>query len=398
MRRRRSAQVLVASGLVLAVLCSLAATAFLLTRTTTVVSDAAPDLLQIPVVRAEVRAQFSAGIETAYQPVPVSEAVLDIATERMVDNGYVIDEFGVAFDSAHRAWLDGGALAVSLDPTVVTRAAQTGLSDADPVFAAANPLPELVTPAPIPIPWDGSADSAETAMRVFGVLALGGLVMFAAGAIIEPRAGRPLKALARGVVAWGALVIVVGLIPSGALVSLDDRLAAVAALVGPIRLPMLVVAAVVLFCGLWLHGAADRIVAGVVRTVDSARHHSAAASPVRSGGRQLGRQSTRRRAAAIDAFFDADQPAKDNATDEADQTVDADDPFGDEVPIVIDARGGGEDDGGVEESDDVDDGAPPDRPAPTPEQERAEALAAERREALERIDGTKGGYRTHLGR
>ncbi|MFP3907935.1 MAG: hypothetical protein ACLFWR_12955, partial [Acidimicrobiales bacterium] len=346
-------------------------------RTTRVVERAAPDLLEVPAVRSAVTAQFERSIQAAYASEPVPEDDLAVASERMAQNGYVVDDFEVALAEAHRGWLDGGDLAVQLDPRTVTEAAERGLRDADVALADRFPRSALVEPEPVPSPWDLTAGSTAALLRVAVLAALAGFATFIAGAVLDPRRGRPLKALARAVVASGLLLVVGAVVlPLEALRSVDDRVAVLGAVLGTQLVPLLVIAALLIFLGLSLHATAEQVVRSVRRTIRRSRRAVKQATPVPSGARPVRHRSARRREAAIDAFFDqkADTiDARDADRDPEDET----------------------EDGAVE-----DEGADAEEPAVdlTPEERRARQLAAERREALERIDGTRGPNRTHLPR
>jgi hypothetical protein len=377
--RQRGAQLLASCGLILLVLSLATMGATVPVRNSDAVERSAPELLDIPSVHDQVADEFVRSIERLYAPQIVAPETLAVAAERMVANGYVVDDFQRALGVAHPQWLDGADLLVVLDSTVVTEAALAGLRDADLAVADQYPPGRMVETEPIAMPWDVSAESVAGLARNAGLVALVSLVLVAAGGVLTNRRDRWVKAIARAVVAMGLLLGLSALVlPVAGLRSVDDRIAVIGALIGPMLVPLLILSAVILFIGFTLHAVADRLVASIERGFGSQRQAKAAA-PVRTGTRPTGRRAGRHREEAIDAFFEPTAPD------------------GSESNAVIDARG-------VDDSADDDESlrdaeTEPEVATPmTPEQERAAALATERREALERIDGTRSGNRTHLPR
>jgi hypothetical protein len=376
--RGRLGQVLVTAGAVALLFALVAIGASHELRDTASVHDAAPELLQIDSVRTAVTAELGRAIQAMYAPLPIDAATLAVATERIVSNGYVVDDFQQALDRAHRAWLYGAPMVVELDPAVVTQASVTGLRDADLDVAAAFPAGGVVRPGPIELPVNRSASS----LGDLGMLALAGalisLVMIGFGAVLDPVRQRTMKTLARGMCVAG-LVLVLGalVMPLPVVGDLHDLVAVLGALSAQKVASQLVLAGVFVFVGLSLHASADRLVAEVTRQVARARAPRAA-KPVRSGAKVSKRGTERRRSEAIDAFF-GDSKASEGKRPEQIVLEEGPDELLEPLPA-----GAPSDTEGAEEL--------------TLEDERAAALAAERREALERIDGTRSRYRTHLKR
>ncbi|MDZ7677054.1 MAG: hypothetical protein U5K29_00720 [Acidimicrobiales bacterium] len=376
MGRERSGQLLVTLGLIVAVTAALVAGATAMVRSTPVVERAAPELLEVPAIRSAVTAEFERSIQAAYAPETVPADDLAVASERMAQNGYVVDDFEMALAEAHRGWLTGDDLAVQLDPRIITQAAERGLRDADVALADRFPTSALVDPAPVPSPWDVTAGSTAALLRVAVLAVLAGFALFVAGAVLDPRTGSSLKALARAVVASGLLLVVGAVVlPLEVLRSIDARVAVLGAVLGTQLVPLLVIAALLIFLGLSLHATADQVVRNVRRTIRRSRRAVKQATPVPSGARPVRHGSARRREAAIDAFFD-----------QTGNTIHARDPEdAEDRAEAVPVEGEGAD--AEEHAEDL-----------TPEERRARQIAAERREALERIDGARGPNRTHLPR
>lgn len=378
MARERLGRLLIAVGLIAAVVSVLVVGATFLVRDGDVVERAGPALLEVPEVRSAVTLEFEAQIAAVYAPEPLAPETLAVASERMASNGEVVDDFVRALGEAHGRWLDGAPLQVDLEPRVVTEAAIAGLRDADLSLAERFPRSELLDPRPVPLAWDTTATWVRSlaGLGVVGILA--GLAVAGVGAVTDPTRHRPVKAGARALVGAGLVIAVAALVlPLSALRSVDSGLAALGALLGTVTAPLLIVAAVLVFLGLWLHATADRLVRSVRRSIVSHKRETKEAAPVRTGaGQPARRRDTRRRQEAIDAFFDREV-----------EVIDARDP---EVRADEPAE--------YEPADHDSDGETDEPAALSAEEERARAAAEERRAALERIDGTRGGYRTHLPR
>lgn len=381
MGRGRVGQVLVTAGAVTLLVAVLVAGATRNVRDTAAVRDAAPDLLQIDSVRVRVTDELGRAIQDLYGPRSIDPSTLAVATERIVSNGYVVDDFERGLDLAHRGWLYGAPMVVELDPAVVTQASVTGLRDADLELAGAFPPGGIVVPGPIELPVTRSASWFADLGTMALVVALLSLVVIGFGAVLDPVRQRTLKTLARGMCTAGVVLLMSALVlPIPALGRQHDAVAVLGALSAQHVTTQLVLAGICLFVGLSLHASADRIVTEVTKQVERARTPRAT-KPVRSGTKVSGRGAERRRSEAIDAFFA--EPSSNGSSGS-----------GAIVP---------HDDADVDEEIELDDDASPVVRGPvseplTPEQERAEALANERREALERIDGTRSRYRTHLKR
>lgn len=399
MGRERWGQLLITLGLAALIGSLFAAGATRQIRDTDAVASATPELLEVESVRDAARAEFARAIQATYAPQDVPADTLSMATERMVQNGDIIDDVAQALEVAHQSWLDGGDLVVELDARVVTQAAISGLRDADLDLANAFPAERLVEPEPIAVPWQATAASLRRAEVLALMVAAAGAVMVLVGAFIQSRRSWTLKSIARAATGAGVLVAVVAVVlPLSAVRSLNDVVSIVGALAEPMRVSMLIVAAMLVFAGLWMRASADRVVATVERRLSKQAKRKKEATPVASGGAgHATRKGERHRTEAIDAFFDT-TPA---APSERPAVIDLDDlEFADEYSDQqADKNAGGDvNDEGDEDVDAEADDEPVEAASKTPEQERAEAIATERREALERIDGTRTGNRTHLPR
>lgn len=405
MGRGRGGQLLVAAGVIVLVAASFAFMASRGVRDTDAFRDAAPDLLEISTVHDAVADELARAIGELYAPVELSEQTLAGAAERMVENGYVIDDFQAALEVAHRGWAEYAApIEVQLDEAVATQTALTALRDVDPAAADDFPPGGVVTPGPVVLPIGTTLDRLVDLQSPALLAMAGGAVLALLGAVIDRQRNRTLKNLARGICTASLLAVLAAFVlPLGPLRDLSPVVGVLGAIAGQHTGLLVVVAVVMVVVGLSLHASADRIVSEVsrtVRTVQTARE----TAPVRSGSRRT-RRAGKARNEAIDAFF-GDGTARRDTTSEAPADEDEHDPLGDpddlQLPVAAGAEEpAGEDPDGTpgpgEAGDDARGDADEPRPK-TPEQERAEALAAERKEALERIDGTRSRYRTHLRR
>jgi hypothetical protein len=378
--RERVGQFLVSIGLVALVASLAVAGATRRYLDSSSVDQAGRHLLEIPSVRNATADEFGRAIVELYAPRPVAADTLSMATARMVQNGDVVDEFERAAGVAHRGWLSGAPLAVELEARVITEAARNSIRDADLPLANAFPSGQLVPIQRIEMPWDTSADTIRRLGRMAWLVALAGLVTFAVGAVLSPRRDRSIKFAARAAVSLGlVLAIAAGLLPRSFVRSIDDRLAVLGSLTAPQIGTLLVVAGFAVFIGFWLHATADRI----TRALDwrpRDRRTARRAAPVKSGPVAPCRRSGAHRAEAIDAFFGESPPAVIDARDDA---------------VALD----GPDESAETTDDDESEDQPEGEAAElTPEEQRAAAAAADRRDALERIDGSKGRLRTHLPR
>lgn len=398
---RRVGQVLVAVGVTIAVVAAFALAASHGVRDTRSVRDAAPELLEMSSVRDAVADELGRAIAELYAPIVVRQETLAGAADRMVSNGYVVDDFQLALAEAHERWVeDGTHLEVQLDAAVATQTALTALRDVDPGVADAFPPDGIVRPAPVLLPIDTTLGRIADLDSAAPLALLGGLLCIVVGAAVDRRRSNTLKNLARGLCTAGLVALLAAFVlPLSLLRDLSPVVGVLGAVAGQ-HVPVLVGAAVVaLVIGLSLHASADRIVAEVSRTVSRSARAKKAEAPVPSGAKLSRRGADKARSEAIDAFFTPPERQRAMAGDDAEGDEDEQGigpGHGDlELPELVEAADGDAGDG--DEPGDGD-GAPR-PPAPlTPEQERAEALAAERKEALERIDGTRSRYRTHLRR
>ncbi len=394
MGRERWGRRLVALGLI-AMIAALAAIG--ITRPladTHSVQQASAELLDVDTWHEAVGTKLGAALDTAYPDLNLSPDERAFAVERMLVNGDLIDEVERAVEPAHQAWLAGGPFELALDSRATTQAAIAGLRDANPGLVDRIPSETLVEVERITIPMTISASSVERYRMVATAVLIAGLVTVVLGSLAAPRRFT-LKLIARAAVVFGVLVAAaVLLLPWPEFNRLDPNLAVVGALLEPLRTPALVVAALALFIGLWLHASADQLGDGAGQTGQGERRRRRDSTPARSGGPPPAgtRKAERHRTEAIDAFFEPSEAVPSERV----TVIDLDDlESDDEMP------GDSSIDDDVEASPALIDDDTGDESAAvelTPEQERAEALAAERREALERIDGSRSRYRTHLPR
>lgn len=407
MGRERWSQVLVLLGLL-----ALGASSVFLgisgqVRNTDVVQAATTDLLAVPSERAAVAGELNAALDRAFPMLPITEAEQAFAVDRMLANGDLIDEVERAFAPGHHAWLDGSALTLDLDPRVVTSVAIAGIRDANPGLVDSLGSQTLVAPEPISMPTWVSAATVNQYWRGAQMMLGAGALVLVFGVVLGFRRRATWRVLGRGLIALGLVSAgVVLLAPLSTVNQGDDRLAVVGALLVPARTIWLAGAVLVVLTGLSLHGRADRFTQA--SSVDRSRRVRRERAPAKSGGPPpiATRKAGRHRAEAIDAFFEPTEARESESVtvidlahlDELDEDSGEDTVFdaADSERSVPTLAGETADD---ETADEEDGEVEP--PAPrelTPEEERAEALANERREALERIDGTRSRYRTHLRR
>lgn len=251
MGRHRMGQLLVSVGAIMVVLGLAGLGATSQVRNTAVVTEAAPDLLQIPSLRGPVTDELGRAIERAYAPRTIPAATLAFATERMARNGDVVDEFGRALAAAHVEWKAGRPMVIELDARVLTDVAVISLRDADLDLANSFPDSAMVSTEPIVMPWDTTANNVAGSSRSAAVFGGIGLLVFGLGAALNPRRDRTIRTGARGLVGMGLLLAFAAVVlPLDAITQLNDRLAAFSALLGPALVPMLVGAGIFVFFGL----------------------------------------------------------------------------------------------------------------------------------------------------
>jgi hypothetical protein len=389
-------------------------------RASSVAEDAAPELLEVTAVRDAVRGEFTRALEAAYAPVPVPADVLAVASERMVQNGYVIDAFADALGDGHRRWLSGQPLAVAIPDRVVSEAAVTALRDADLDFAELHPPPAQIPTDAIVWPWQVQSSTVLVWQRLAVLAGMTGIALAVVGAVRDPRRTRSLRYLAVAGMATGvALALAAFVLPLTALRSVDE-LGIVGALLGAQQFWWVLSGLLLAAGGLAVHHRAALVVVTIRQSLQSKTPAAKEAAPAASGARPLPSRPSRRRAQALDAFFEATEPTHlasesatapdrsgppdvivlDGAAEAMPASADhAETPIGDVVEPVEAAIGDADE---PDSEPDVDAEEPNRSPQPagqgSPEDERAAALAADRLQALARIDGRQSRNRTYLRR
>ncbi|HSL57400.1 MAG TPA: hypothetical protein VK866_06125 [Acidimicrobiales bacterium] len=329
----------------------------------------------------DVLADAAAGLVA---PATIDPSPAHRAAERALDDPDLVDVVGVALVDAHAAWVDGDPLVVRLAPGPTTTPLIGGIRDIDADLARAVPDSRVARPAAatIDVPTASDVRRAHDLARLGLVVAL--LGMLGAVAVPGDRA-RALDRIGRVVLVLGAGLAVVGLGTSllGE-VGADGAGGIALTLVAADRAAWLAAAGFAVVVGATAVLLGRHALPAVDRSLRRRARRRADDAPARTG--TVKRAAPAARQAAMDAFFDPD--ATDAGPDDdgrADPSVD--DPTGADT---------------VADDDEV---PRPRRPAPArasgdaETDARAAAREADRRAALERIDGTSATpLRTHLRR
>lgn len=392
--RARLGQLLVAAGSVALVVAVLLIGATSIALSTTRVGSATPELLAVAEVHDAVVDELAAELPGLYEPGRLSPDVARAVAERMVRDGRFVAGARTAVEDAHRRWRDDGPWELALRTELLVPVAHASLRDVD--LELARDLPDGAVLDLAPIAFGIEPAGTVTDARTSGVAVLVvGLSLLMVGAFVDPRSDRALRRAAAALFVTALLVGGLGLALGAA--DLGDRglaLGAFAAVVGVTRTPILVVAGLSILVGAFLWATASQV-APLVEERSRRRERRAAGPEVAASGSQRRGRWWRARSVrqqAIDAFFDEDDrtapipAASDEAVErrsEAEQGRVA--PSGDGFDQAI-AAVEADPDGAVA-------GEGEDR-----EESDADAAAADRREALERIDGARSRLRTHLPR
>ena len=396
MRRTRLGRLLVALGLVLLVAGGLAVTLVAVVSAPSVATEATPDLLDVEEVSVPVRVELARAVVAALPPGAISDETAWEVAARLVRDDVVVDQLAIAAADTHRQWDQGVEPVLVLDSQAVTPATVAALRDVDLALARTLGDDVTVSVAPIALPFaTATAERIEAVADAAYVALVVALILFLVGAAVDERRDRTLRAVSTSLLVYGA-VVGVSVVACMFAPAMRWQLAVVAAMVAAAKVPLLVVAAASVGLGGFLRAVAAQIAPGVEARIE-ARRRAAIAPPPATTGPQSPRQLSARRSRAtreeaLDAFFAPEDPG------ERDADADA------EVPVLPGtgpaARARTEFDQVIDSVEatpepTVGDGA--DTPPDADSDGRAD-LAAERREALERLDGTRNPLRTHLPR
>ncbi|QGG95615.1 hypothetical protein [Actinomarinicola tropica] len=397
-QRARTGQGLTAVGA-----AALVAALVIVSLTTTVLSgsaarDATPDLVGIDAAHTALVDALAAEVPSLLAPGTITEPTARAVAERMVRDSNFVDGSRDAVEDAHRTWRAGGGLRVTVPSEVLSPVAVAALRDVDLDLARA--LPARPTLAEVSIDLEVTDAGVPRDLRSTGVVVgVVGLLMLVAGGILDPRTDRALRRTA-GALGAGAAILA-ALVAVATLVDLSARDVAVPAAVAMVAVSgttlLLVALAAVLVAAFTVATASQ--VTPLVDQRERRRVRRMAGPPPASSGTQGPRRRGRAvRQQAIDAFFEGEQEDAPTAP-EPPEVVDLGhretplvayrgDGF-DEAIAAVDADPGGGTTARSTSDDDDDDGEGG---------TSADAAAADRREALERIDGSRGRLRTHLPR
>lgn len=168
MSRDRSARLLVATGLSVAVAATMVFGLLWLVLTPGVVSSASPNLLRTPELRQPLAEELASNIPALYPPGVVDPATASDVGERLVRDSGMIAEVTRAMGEAHQAWRAGEPPLLELDPLVVTPATLAALRDVDIELSRSFPETALVQPKAIEVPVAVASSKLER-LRGFAV-------------------------------------------------------------------------------------------------------------------------------------------------------------------------------------------------------------------------------------
>jgi hypothetical protein len=384
-QRSRLGQLLVAAGsiVLLVAVPLLAVTSLLLS--TDAVADAAPDLLAIDEVHDATVVELTAVVPTLYPPGVVSPETADLVAERMVRDSGFVEGTRDAAATAHESWLAGGDPQPTLGTDVLGPAALAAFRDVDLALSRDFPTDVSIPPASIDAPVTTTADTIRS-LRTLGVgLLVAALAALLVGAILDRRFDRALRWASTAILLLAAVLAVAAIaLPIPDLTSRGWLVPAVAALVEVSRTTILLGAAACALLGAFLRASASQVAPLVAERERRRARAAAGPAPAASGAQVPRRRGRAVRQQAIDAFFEES---------EGDDFAEVDDPAADEERPLVAFRGDGFDEAiAAVEADPRGGTTSVDSPNPD------EGAAADRREALERIDGARSRLRTHLPR
>lgn len=421
MQRTRLGQLLVAGGLVVATVSALGLVFGAVASSTSVAVDAASRLVEVDVIREPIEAELARAVVTVLPPGAMSEETANAVAARMVRDAILVDAIADASGVSHEAWEAGAEFVLILDPGVTTPAAIAALRDVDLGLARSIEDQVQVSAAPIALPI--TTTSADRIDQVAGLSRLGlllGLVATLSGAVLDRHRDRTIRAAAAALIVFGGVLIVAPLlarIPD--LTSWGWRSASIVAAVDAAVVPLVVGGAVSVALGAFLRAVASQAAPTVSARIEQRERDAVTPPPAPTGAHSTRRRHRKVRQQGKDAFFgpeddlfgpddeasvevavaDADEdagaePAPAHAESGTDATTSRPIPRPatgfDQAVDAVQAAPEGQRDTDVEEADDVG--------GEVEEISDAEKAAAERREALERVDGGRSRLRTHLPR
>lgn len=398
-QRARIGQTLAAAGAV-----ALVAALVVVALSTTVLATsraraATPDLLAIDAATTALVDAVAAEIPSLVPPGSVDGATAQAVAERMVRDSTFVEGSRDAVASAHAAWRDGGALRLRIPSDVSSPAALAAFRDVDLGLARSLPSP-LVLP-PVEVEIDITDSTVPTDLRSTGVVvAIAGALAVVVGSFLDPRTDRALRRAA-GALALGAgvLALIAVVAPIVGIEGRGPALPAAVAMIAVTRTPLLLVAGAAALVAAFGWATANQVAPLVDRRERRRDRRRAGPPPAASGAQASRRRGRAVRQQAIDAFFDEDQAESSPEVSEPLEVGERETPLVayrgdgfDEAVAAVDAdpRGGTTERSGPVTGSDADDEGAGD--------ERANGAAADRREALERIDGARNRLRTHLPR
>lgn len=298
------------------------------------------------------------------------------AAERALDDPDLVDVVGVALADAHDAWRAGAPAVVRIEPGPATAPLVGGLRDVDAQLAreVAPGTVARIGPATIEVPAAADVARARDLARLGLAVALLGAVAAVAVPGDRPRTLVRIGRLLIGLGAGGAVVAL--LAPVARDLGADGAWGPMLALVAADRSTWWLGAGLAVVAGLTAVTIGRHVVPAVARARRRRAERRSVDAPAPTG--RIRRAGPGAREAALDAFF-AGPPEPEPERD----TTWRDDELVEEAPPFVTAE--------VEtERAEADD----------PEaQARAAAREADRRAAMERIDGTSSSpLRTHLPR
>ena len=385
-QRSRLGQLLVAAGSAVLLVAVPLVVATSLALSTDAVADAAPELLDVDEVHDAAVAELVAIVPTLYPPGVVSPETAGLVAERMVrDSGFVEGTHRAAAD-AHRAWLAGGDPRPTLGADVLGPAALAAFRDVDLALSRDFPSDPSIPTAAIDAPVTTTADSMRS-LRTLGIgLIVAAVLALVIGALLDRRIDRALRWASTAVLLLAAVLAAVAIaVPIPDLSASGWLLPTFAALVDVSQTTLLIGAAAAALVGAFMRATASQV-APLVADRERRRARAAAGpAPAASGAQGPRRRGRAVRQQAIDAFFEESEGGSADAAD-------ADLPGDEDRPLVA-FRGDGFDEAiAAVEADPRGGSTTVDANGPD------EAASADRREALERIDGARSRLRTHLPR
>jgi len=406
-QRTRLGQLLVAFALVVLVASGLALVLGVVVGSTAVATDAASELIHVDVVRAPIEAELGRAVTAALPPGSISTETSSAVAARIIRDGAVVDEIAVASAASHDLWSSGEATVLVLDPAVVTPAAVAALRDVDLDLARTVDSDLRVVPAAVPLPVTStSSEHVErlASLGTFGMVV--GLIALVGGALLDVRRDRTIRSISTALLVFG---LVLGVTPL--LASLPDTdswgwsSAVVVEMLAAALVPLVVAGVASLALGAFLRAVASQLEPTITARIDTRAREAVTPPPAHTGAHVSKRKGKEVRQQAIDAFFGPE--AEDNASTSDDDSSEVAEPAviaprstspsflrstSDGFAQAIDAVD--IDPGGEDETDEPTEGSTDD----TAGVDEALAAAAERREALERLDGQRSPLRTHLPR